>query len=270
MTKTLLIDGDSLIYYEAHKDSLEEAINGIDKRIERIFEDCGSTTYHMFLTEGKCFRYDRAITKEYKHSRKGREKPRFFNSLRGYLKDTYGAVSVKGIEADDCVSYLKTLAPDSTIICSPDKDVLQQVPGRHYNYQMTSRDKSYVPKGFISTSESDALHFLHLQMLMGDSTDGISGIEGVGIKTAEKILDDCCDLTSADWFVVIFDRYIEKYGPIEGTHRFHETFKLVYLLKTPEDFKREGLSDALSTLNHLLPTTFVVTKEDLEEEAEEW
>lgn len=263
--KTLLIDGDSLIYYEAYKDSLVDAIYGVDKRVNRILEDCRSTTYHMFLTEGKCFRYDRAVTKEYKHSRKGREKPKFFNSLRGYLKDMYGAVSVKGIEADDCVSFLKTEYPDNTIVCSPDKDVLQQLPGNHYNYQMIGRDKAYVPKGFISTSKSDALHFLHLQMLMGDSTDGISGIEGVGIKTAEKMITGFRD----NFFGQICNQYVKKYGNAEGINRFYETYKLVYLLKTHKDFEREGLSDSLSFLIHLEPQV-IETKSVVEEEKDEW
>jgi 5'-3' exonuclease len=264
MEKTLLIDGDSLIYYEAHREDIQEAIEGIDRRMKRIFEDCGHTSYHLFLTEGRCFRYDKAITKEYKHSRKDKVKPTFFRTLRGYLKDTYGAISIPGIEADDAVAFLKIQYPDKTIICSPDKDVLQQTPGEHYNYQMV-KEPTYKAKGTVETSESEADNFLWLQMLMGDSTDGISGIEGVGPKKAEKILNEYVVEPSADPFVIILNRYIEKYGAIEGTHRFHETFKLVYLLKTPEDFKREKLDKSLEILQELIPLEYSYAEEEMDE-----
>ena len=36
MTKIVLIDADSLLYFEMGKDTLEEAIEGIDQRIEQI------------------------------------------------------------------------------------------------------------------------------------------------------------------------------------------------------------------------------------------
>ena len=36
MTKIALIDADSLLYFEMGKDTLEEAIEGIDQRIEQI------------------------------------------------------------------------------------------------------------------------------------------------------------------------------------------------------------------------------------------
>ena len=67
---------------------------------------------------------------------------------------------------------------ENTIICSPDKDVLKQCIGMHYNYG----------KGVHVPDE--ALKFLWVQVLMGDSTDNIVGIPGVGIKTAENWLKD--------------------------------------------------------------------------------
>jgi hypothetical protein len=242
--KVLLIDADSLIYYEAHRESIQEAIQGIDERVQRIFQETGANKYIMFLTEGKCFRYDIAFSKEYKGNRKDRSKPLWFNSLKGYLKDRYGAVSIKELEADDCVAYFGNTIDDS-VICSPDKDVLQQCVGTHYNYQMVNVEGSnYASKGFISTSELEAEKFLFTQVLTGDSTDGIGGIEKVGPKTAEKWLNEWYNSEMYECSVITIEekllaKYIEKYGSIDGISRFNETFKLIYILKDSNDMLRE-------------------------------
>ena len=38
---------------------------------------------------------------------------------------------------------------------------------------------------------------------------------------------------------LVLNKYIEKFGYAEGIHKFAETFKLVYILKTKEDVLRE-------------------------------
>lgn len=247
----LLIDIDSILYYEAHKEKLEWAIQGIDERMERIFNENNTTKYIAFLTEGKCFRYAKALSSDYKGSRQGKSKPTWFSTLKAYLKAKYGAISIDGLEADDCVAYFDTKLPNSRI-CSPDKDVLHQCPGTHYNYQMESiKDANGVKiegmfksKGFITTSVENSYRFLYTQMLMGDSTDGISGIEKVGPKTAEKWINQCYENEGFEVSIstleeMILHRYIDKYGQVEGISRFGETFKLVYLLKTDQDMIRE-------------------------------
>ncbi len=55
--KIALIDADSLIYFEMGKPTLEEALNGIDSRIEQMLIETEATHYAGFLTSGKCFRY---------------------------------------------------------------------------------------------------------------------------------------------------------------------------------------------------------------------
>ena len=64
------------------------------------------------------------------------------------------------------------------IIVSDDKD-MRTVPSRIYR-PMSGE--------FIDVTEQDADRFFLTQCLMGDPTDGISGLKGVGEKTAAKIL----------------------------------------------------------------------------------
>ena len=91
---------------------------------------------------------------------------------------------VPRLEADDCVSVYSTVIAEkkgqSFVVCSPDKDVLRQVPGKHFNYQKME---------WVNTSEEDANKFLWMQTLMGDSIDGIPGIPGMYLKH-QKIIDE--------------------------------------------------------------------------------
>ena len=69
------------------KDTLEEAIEGLNNRIEQIVQT-ESDNYIGFLTRGKCFRYNIARSKPYKHNRKYGSKPLYTMRLtRTYNKN---------------------------------------------------------------------------------------------------------------------------------------------------------------------------------------
>jgi 5'-3' exonuclease len=222
-----LIDADSLLYFEMGKDTLEEAITGLDQRIHDILHQCNTTKYAGFLTQGKCFRYE--VDCEYKGKRKKSNRSILFPSLKEYSMQRWGFKYVTELEADDLVSYYSYNHDENTIICSPDKDVLKQCVGMHYNYGKAE---------FLHTSPDEALKFLWIQVLMGDSTDNIVGIPGVGIKTAENWLKD----RTKDFESFAVRKYVEKFGMVEGIREFYKNFNLVYLLKTDEDLARLELA----------------------------
>jgi hypothetical protein len=225
--KTALIDGDSLIYYEMGKPTLKEALESLDGRLQQIFKETEATHYMGFLTTGKCFRYAAAKTKPYKGNRKYGDKPYIFPAIKEYLYQHWGFKSISQLEADDLVSIFHTDPFGSTVICSPDKDVLYQNRGIHYNYGKAET---------IVVDEIDSIRFLWKQMLMGDSTDGITGIPKVGPKTADKWLED---INTDEMPTFVLQKYIEKFGYAKGISNFAETFKLVYILKNKEDVWRE-------------------------------
>ena len=238
MSKILLIDGDSLIYYEAFKDQdLEKAIEGINKRLLHMCEQNSTEKYVGFLTKGSCFRYKTAKSKGYKSTRPT-EKPKLLYQLFDYMRDTLKFDIIEQLEADDLVSYWNNQLEEETIICSPDKDVLKQIPGKHYNYRWTAKSRG----SWVTTSEKDAEKFLWQQVLMGDSTDSIPGLPGIGEKKALKLLENKdsplsgCNKT---YSALVLGEYVKVFGISEGISRFAETFKLVYMLRTPEDVKRE-------------------------------
>lgn len=219
-----LIDADSLLYYEMGKDTLEEAMAGLDERVHSILEQCNTDKYAGFLTHGrKCFRYN--VDPEYKATRRSTVKSVLLPSLKEYAIQKWGFTYISELEADDLVSYFSYTSDVPTIICSPDKDVLKQCVGMHYNYGKAE---------FVHTSPEEALKFLWVQVLMGDSTDNIKGIPGVGIKTAENWLKD----RNKDFEAFAIRKYVEKFGMVNGIDEFHKTFHLVYMLKTNADIER--------------------------------
>jgi len=223
--KIALIDGDSLIYYEMVKPTLEEALESLDGRLYQMFEKAQTFQYAGFLTSGKCFRYAAAKTRPYKGNRKHGDKPYIFPAIKEYLRQHWGFESISELEADDLVSIYHN--NHNTVICSPDKDVLYQNKGRHYNYGKAE---------FVEVTEAEALTFLWKQMLMGDPGDGIQGIPKVGPKTADIWLKD----TNIDEMpTLVLQKYIEKFGYAKGITNFAETFKLIYILKSKEDVLRE-------------------------------
>ena len=242
--KIALIDGDSLIYYEMGKPTLEEALQSLDGRLYQMFEQTEATKYAGFLTSGKCFRYAAAKTKPYKGNRKPGDKPYIFPAIKEYLRQHWGFTSIPELEADDLVSIYHD--PLKTVICSPDKDVLYQNKGVHYNYGKAES---------IIVDENEALRFLWKQMLMGDSTDGIIGLPKVGPKTADMWLES---LLPHEMPKFVLNKYIEKFEYAEGISKFAETFKLVYMLKSKEDvFRETGLM-----LENLITYNVEFTKEE--------
>jgi hypothetical protein len=212
-----LIDADSLLYYEMGKPTLEKAIQGINSRLFHMLAMCGTSRFAGYLTLSKCFRYEVAKTKSYKHNRKGGSKPIIFYALKEYLQQEWKMEHVKGLEADDLVAVHSK--PSGTVICSPDKDVLYQVAGTHFNFRTNE---------FVKTSKLEANKFLWKQTLMGDPTDGIGGIPKLGPKTADTLLKKA----RTGFEKIVIEKYVEKFGYYEGVCRFAEAFKLVHILKT--------------------------------------
>ena len=202
-------------------------LQSLDGRLAQMFKETGATKYAGFLTTGKCFRYKAAVSKPYKGNRKHGNKPIIFPAIREYLRQTWNFTSVPELEADDLVSVYHTDPFGTTVICSPDKDVLYQNRGIHYNYGKAES---------VVVDEIQAATFLWKQVLMGDSTDGIPGLPKVGPKTADLWLKD---VGREEMPKFVLDKYIEKFGNHLGILKFVETFRLIYILKSKEEVQVE-------------------------------
>lgn len=221
-----LIDADIMLYRAAFKHEggdVEDAYDTIDNMFDHIFHVTKCVSYIAFLTGKGNFRKDIAVTKEYKGNRKDMIMPEHLDDLRDYLWDKWSCKIVNGIEADDALGICQTNL-DKTIICSIDKDLLQ-IEGLHYNWN--NKEVKYVNK-------HEAERLLHLQSLMGDSTDNIVGIPKVGKVKADKIL------TLGDIGVphseICLEAYISYFKDEElGKEKYEETYNLVNIAKDCND-----------------------------------
>lgn len=138
----------------------------------------GDNNYKLYLDGGGNFREGMANIRPYKGNRKGKDKPVYYDEIRKYLVEQWGAELVYGMEADDACAIELTRVGKNGILCGVDKDFMQ-VPGKHYN---TMKEKLSV------VTEKQAIYNLWHQAITGDSTDNIAGCKGIGPKKAAQIV----------------------------------------------------------------------------------
>jgi DNA polymerase-1 len=103
-------------------------------------------------------------------------------------------ISIDGLEADDIIGYLanKFQVHDETqkvTIMSADKDFLQLVSDKVQCYSPTKK-KVYTPKDVLEEFGVSSSNFLNYKILMGDSSDNIPGISGLGPKKLIKLFPE--------------------------------------------------------------------------------
>lgn len=178
---TLLIDSDLVAFRCAAsvgEDAKDVALSRVDRLMQELLHLTGASDYIAFLTGPGNFR--KKINLEYKANRKDKEPPIYLKDCREFLINEWNAVVSEGIEADDLLGIYQT---DKTIIASLDKD-LRMIEGHHYNWMHNVRD--YV-------SELDGLRHFYKQMLIGDRSDNIFGVDKIGPVKAGKLIDNLED-----------------------------------------------------------------------------
>ena len=165
----------------------EQALAKAEEKIKRIMDKTGCQEIELHFTGGRDnFRYK--VFPEYKANRTGRA-PAGLQQLKEDLAKKYkGTIHTKW-EADDMVVYLKEKFPEKYILCAIDKDVINSIEGTHFNYYESSLYNKEMK--WVEVDRHTSLIWRYLQTLMGDKTDGIIGLKGIGPKKAEKILANC-------------------------------------------------------------------------------
>lgn len=152
-------------------------------------------SYAVYIGGKGNFRYD--YFKEYKGERDPLDKPIHLEQMKKHLEGRYKAERIHGEEVDDVVSYKQQQAPTgTTCICTIDKD-LDNTAGWHWNY---GKQRLY-----YVTEQQAQLHFAR-QLLSGDYTDGIPGLQGVATKTAIALLPHF----RPDWLEYVQSIYLER------------------------------------------------------------
>lgn len=204
--KLVLIDGNSIAYraffalplLNNDKGVHTNAVYGFTTMLMRIMEDEKPTHLLVAFDAGKTtFRH-----KTYKEYKGGRQKtPPELSEQFPVLREILDAFQIphyqlEQYEADDIIG---TLAKEGerndwdVRVISGDKDLLQLVSPRvtvNLTKKGLSEVDAYTPDFLEEKMELRADQIIDMKALMGDSSDNIPGVPGVGQKTAVKLLKE--------------------------------------------------------------------------------
>lgn len=206
MEKILIVDGSNILHkcHFAYPESLTDkegnrtgAIYGTIKYLKKLKETynpkqifvCGDVSRKTFRTE---------IYPEYKGTR-GKTDDDIKRQF-GYLKMFLGFAGIPyfeqdGYEADDFIGSLSKHAYEygyTPLIASGDKDVFQLITDTTEVVYLSSKGPIMYNLEMLR-EKYDGLgpdEFLQLKALMGDSSDNIPGIKGIGEKTGIRLLKE--------------------------------------------------------------------------------
>lgn len=194
----------------------------LDLLYKSLLDPFRGTTIVSYLTGSNNFRNDIAVTLPYKGNRLSSAKPYYYDFLRWAICNKYNGIVVDGIEADDRIAIDAT-AHDNCVIVGIDKDLLQ-ISGVHYNYDNGK---------FLEIDEVTGWYNFFTQALVGDVSDNIPGVSGIGPKKAANILALVRD-SIHDMYTTCYNIYLETYGEL-ARERFDEVCGLLYLLRYEND-----------------------------------
>ena len=199
----LAVDGNSIInraYYGIRmlttKDGLcTNAVYGmitmLQKQLEAVEPDMCAIAFDLKAPTFRHKMYD-----GYKATRKGM--PEELAMQLPYAKECAAAMGFhiierEGFEADDILGTLSTLASEDTdvYIFTGDKDSLQLI-GDNVRILLAGNTETtvYDRDKFFERYGVAPEQFVDVKSLMGDSSDNIPGVPGIGEKTALKLISD--------------------------------------------------------------------------------
>ena len=212
MNKLLLIDGNSIMnraFYGIPDMTTNDgrhtnAIYGFLNIILKVIEEEQATHICVaFDLKKKTFRHE--MYEAYKGTRKGM--PEELHEQMPRIKEILQAMHIRiveqeGFEADDLIGTLSKKGERegfAVTILSGDRDLLQlatdtvlvRIPKTKHG---KTEVEDYYAKNVVETYGVTPLIFIDMKGLMGDTSDNIPGVPGIGEKTAAKLLAEYGDL----------------------------------------------------------------------------
>lgn len=206
MKKIILIDGNNFIFRSYYataamgnlmmnsKGYPTNALYGFTNMINKIIEEEKPNYMVVAYDVGKNFRHEKY--KEYKAGRMATPNELLLQLAKS--KELLDAMGIKHIElpnyeADDIIGTLSKTALDDkdfiATIISSDKDLLQLINEEVEVKLLKNKDYiRYTKDKFIEDYGIDPIKMIDLKALMGDSSDNVPGVKGIGEKTALKLL----------------------------------------------------------------------------------
>lgn len=204
--KFMVIDGNSILnraFYGVrmltnHDGLPTNAIYGFLSTLFRLQDEyTPDRTIVCFDVKEKTFRHQKFDS--YKATRKGM--PDELTAQLPVMKEVLDALGIircekGGYEADDLIGTISRKAEeqgDDCLIVTGDRDSLQLVSAHTTVHLVSSKggqdtSRDITPEAFREEYGFDPIRLIDLKALMGDSSDNISGVPGIGEKTAMNLL----------------------------------------------------------------------------------
>ena len=206
MNKIVLVDGNNLLfrsyYATAYTGNLmrnskgfpTNALYGFTNMMQKIIKEENPTHIIVAFDKGKTFRHDK-----YDFYKQGRqETPDELKMQFSIAKEMLSYMGIKyyeidNYEADDIIgTFAKYCDQDPNfegLIISSDKDLLQLISNQVSIKLLKQKDYIYyTEKSFYEEYQIMPINIIDLKALMGDSSDNIPGVKGIGEKGALKLL----------------------------------------------------------------------------------
>ncbi len=200
-----------------------QATFGFTKMVTKLMEE-RQPTYIAFIFDphGKTFRND--LYTEYKAHRK--EYPVDLAPQLPYIYEILSAMGLAmhvapGFEADDLIaSFTRRFVGevDEVVIVGTDKDLMQLVAPK-VSMLDTTRSSPWIKIPEVIKKFGVApIQVTDVLALLGDSSDNIPGVKGIGPKTAAKLIEACGSLDR------LYHNYIidNLEGQIKGAAKIRE------------------------------------------------
>lgn len=291
MKKLLIIDGNSIInraFYAIRNLSTRSGLNTngiygfLNIMTKTMQNENTDYTVVAFDMRAKTFRHK--IFEGYKAQRKGM--PPELAEQMPVLHDVLDALGIswieqEGYEADDLIGTVSKICDENGIICrilTGDRDDLQLVSeNTNVLLTVTAQGKTdtvcYDPKAVFEKYGVKPEALIEVKGLMGDSSDNIPGVAGIGEKTALSLISKYKTLDG------VYENLSDMKGALltklengrESAFMSRELGKIVRdvpISYSIEDFSRKPYSQDLVPLFKSLEFTSFLNKLDLNEDDE--
>lgn len=206
MEKIILVDGNNLLFRSYYATAYNgnfmnnskgfptNALFGFVNMINKIVAEEKPVYMLVAFDKGKTFRHEKYT--EYKGGRG--ETPDELKKQFPVAKELLTAMGIKyyeidNYEADDIIGTFSHMCDNDPnyqgLIISSDKDLLQLISDEVEMKLLKSKDYiRYNKESFKEEWGIDPIKVVDLKALMGDASDNIPGVKGIGEKTALKLL----------------------------------------------------------------------------------
>ena len=176
-------------------------------------------------------------------------------------------LSIPKVEADDVIAYLSSIIPkdpkDKVFIVSSDKDFLQLINKNVIVYRPMEKE-FYTEETVVEKFKMSPHNFILYKTLMGDNSDKVAGVKGLGEKKLYKLFPELSekDMTLDDIYNICESKFKENviYSRIiQGIDALERNYKIMDLSKPMIDKNDENyLNEVVKSKDiHYIPDQFI-------------